>query len=556
MRTGRTTAAILMMSLMLIAIPSTTAEQIVDSTEDKMIDYTNEIIEIEINEDEGELKMILGDSRMHLEWGIEEDPGAISLFTSQSHYMGVADAYGNNGQFQKRVGIPVHTMFYQKLDGILEYEDVNNDGLFNVRGQGLAGTLDDMKGKNLQTEPIAKWVDFREVSWEMTSFSQNCSHNDCEIVFILESTDLQYSLADNDTDEQLELVRYIFRINTQEKTLDVEGIPHYKVKYQKDGDKKLKIDKSEQQGAQNVTANVLNSVWKYDQIINGWDADSNDSRLMTIVEYGMGAYMSDTVADWAKEQFGKLPGPKPFAGHAPSKKDLGPRGPQMDTHDKFGHPLKCGLDYVKNGGVEDNSSVKEQVKEYRDTHCSSDGDELDEEKVRNSSMVRAGGIHFDNNGARMGSIRWVSNATIDGMEEEVLFQIHGIRPVVRADLRNSSLPDGHYKGMRLIGGYNHPVGDNITHDPEYDVDVLTLDTMAFGEPLEMFADQRGRIQMLLKIAPILGGVIIIGVAGTIMVARRNAKKAAMIPKSAEFPALGQLTDRGTDWTQYENRKDV
>ena len=96
----------------------------------------------------------------------------------------------------------------------------------------------------------------------------------------------------------------------------------------------MKIDKSEQKGTQNVTANVLNSVWKYDQIINGWDADSNDSRLMTIVEYGMGAYMSDTVADWAKEQFGKLPGPKPFAGHAPSKKDLGPRGPQMDTHDK------------------------------------------------------------------------------------------------------------------------------------------------------------------------------------------------------------------------------
>ena len=555
MRTGRTTAAILMMSLMLIAIPSATAEQIVDSAEDKVIDYTNERIEIVLDEDEGELKMILGNSRMHLEWGVEGDPGAISLLTAQTHYMGVADAYGDDGHFKKRIGIPMHTMFYQKLDGILEYEDSNGDGLFNVRGQGLAGTLDDMKGRDLETEPIAKWVDFREVSWEMTDFSQSCSNNTCEIVFILESSNLQYDLADNDSDEQLDLVRYIFRVNTQEKTLEVENMPHYQVKYHKAGDEKAKIDKSEQRGTKNVTANVLNSVWKYDQVINGWDASSNDSRLMTIVEYGMGAYMSETVADWAKEQFGKLPGPKPFAGHAPSKKDLGPRGPQMDTHDDFGHPLKCGLDYVQKGDMQGNSSVRDQVKEYRDTHCSSDGDELSEERVKNSSMVRAGGVHFDNNGARMGSVRWVSNATIDGVEEEVLFQIHGIRPVVKADLRNNSLPDGHYKGMRMIGGYNHPVGDNITHDPEYDVDVLTLDTMAFGEPLEMFADQRGRIQMLLKIAPILGGVIIIGIAGTIMVARRNAKKAAMIPQSAEFPTLGQLTERGNDWTQYEKRND-
>ena len=79
--------------------------------------------------------------------------------------------------------------------------------------------------------------------------------------------------------------------------------------------------------------------------------------------------------------------------------------------------------------------------------------------------------------------------------------------------------------------------------------------MAFGEPLEMFAEQRGGIQMLLKFAPILGGVIIIGIASTILVARRNVKKAAMIPKSAEYPALGQLTERGSDWEQYEKRND-
>jgi hypothetical protein len=106
----------------------------------------------------------------------------------------------------------------------------------------------------------------------------------------------------------------------------------------------------------------------------------------------------------------------------------------------------------------------------------------------------------------------------------------------------------------MIGGYNHPVGENITHDPEYDVDILTVNTQAFGEPVDLLGE-RGPLKLLLRLAPILGGVILIAVAGTMIVARRKAKKATMIPKNAEFPALGHLSERGTDWSRYENNGD-
>lgn len=547
-------AALIMMSLMLIAIPSVYAQQNVD-TEDDIINYTNERIEVMLDEDSGELKMILGPSRMHLEWGTEDNPGEISLLTSQTRHLGIADTYDRNGDFKKRVGIPVHTLFFQKLDGILEYEDVNDDGIFNLQGKGVAGTLQEMKENNLQHEPIMKWISYKDVSWEMVDFNQNCDGNNCSIEFSLMAENLSYESKDDISNESLELVRYDFRISTQENSMEVEDVPHFRVGFNRGSNNQVRVDSSDEIGSKNVSAEVLNSVWKYDQVVNGWDAEGNDSRLLTVVEYGMGSYMNENVAGWAKEQYGKLPGPKPFAGHAPAKKDLGARGPQLDTHDRFGHPLKCDLGYVENNESQDNESTKEHLRKYQDTHCSSDGDELKEDRITNASMIRAGGLHFDDDGARWGSIRWVSNATIDGVEEEVLFQIHGIRPVVKADLRNTSLPDGMYKGVRMIGGYNHPIGDNIVHDPEYDVDVLTnMDTMSFGEPLEELA-QRGPIQMLMRFAPILGGVIVVGVAGTILVVKRKARKAAMVPKAAEFPTVGQLSQRGDDWSKYSESQE-
>ena len=192
-------------------------------------------------------------------------------------------------------------------------------------------------------------------------------------------------------------------------------------------------------------------------------------------------------------------------------------------------------------------------KKFEKTHCSPEGEELMEEGVSNASVVRAGGLHFDNDGAKMASIRWVSNATVDGVEEEVLFQVHGIRPINKGDLQNSSLPNGHYKGVRMIGGYNHPVGENITHDPEYDIDVMTIDTAGFGEPIDL--GNRFLFRNLMQIAPIVMGAIVVGIAGTVLMVRRKAKKAALIPKAEDFPSMGTNAERGSNWHSYVKQGD-
>ena len=247
-----------------------------------------------------------------------------------------------------------------------------------------------------------------------------------------------------------------------------------------------------------------------------------------------------------------MPGPKPFVGQAKKNSAMRDSPPLMDEHDKFGHPLKCGMDYVEmNNNGQENEQKKS--KKFEQTHCSSEGMELKEEEISNASVVRAGGLHFDNDGAKMASIRWVSNATVDGVEEEVLFQIHGIRPINKEDLQNSSLPDGHYKGVRMIGGYNHPVGENITHDPEYDIDVMTIDTAGFGEPFDLRS--QGLVRNLMRIAPLIMGALVVGVAGTVLMVRRKAKKAALIPKAEDFPSMGANAERGSNWHSYVKQGD-
>ncbi|MBT6972970.1 MAG: hypothetical protein HOA04_07690 [Euryarchaeota archaeon] len=549
----RSFVALLMISLMLISIPSSATAQSDDAITDDSIKYTNEEIKVKLDETVGELSLKLGDAKMRLSWGTAEEPGEISLFTTQTHFMGVADLYDSRGRFDKRVGIPVNTAFYQKLDGIIEYDDLNNDGLFNVKSQGKAGTLDEITKANVSHESIMKYISYSNLTWTPSVLTEECNGNVCQFDFSLEATSISYQGNDVNASQSLDLIKYIFHITTTETAVEVEAMPHYRVETHKDRHKNLKIDYTKQIGSSNITADVLKNVWKYDQILEGWDASTNESRLMTVVEYGMGAYMKDSVAEWTMDQFQKTPGPKPFVGQA--KKDSAihtPPPPPKNVHDKFGHPLKCGGSYVEMGNNGQGNEQKDS-KKFEKTHCSPEGEELMEEGVSNASVVRAGGLHFDNDGAKMASIRWVSNATVDGVEEEVLFQVHGIRPINKEDLQNSSLPNGHYKGVRMIGGYNHPVGENITHDPEYDIDVMTIDTAGFGEPIDL--GNRFLFRNLMQIAPIVMGAIVVGIAGTVLMVRRKAKKAALIPKAEDFPSMGTNAERGSNWHSYVKQGD-
>jgi hypothetical protein len=202
---------------------------------------------------------------------------------------------------------------------------------------------------------------------------------------------------------------------------------------------------------------------------------------------------------------------------------------QGRTHDDNGMPLRCGLDYI-NGQQGD---VAQQMREYRDTNCVGPGESLDTGRVTNSTTIRSGALQFEDGGRRLGSLRWVSNATIDGIETEVLLQIHGHRPILPVDVRN--LTDGVYRGIRLSGGYNLAIGDDIVHDPEYETDLADIDAMSIITSFDSEGTGITLVKSLLSLAVIL----VIATVGVVLMVKVRASKpeqSAPVPDAAAWDA--------------------
>ena len=571
------------------------------------IDYTAETIEIVNDVEAGEINLLLGEAKMQVDYG----DGRISLETTQKKYMGIADVYDDRRGFSHRVGIPTYSVFYQRLVGVGEYVDANDNGLFDVHGPRVAGTIEELEESEVSHEELLKWVDFADVEWQLTSFTQSVNGNEISIDFILSASEVPYSTESGTLmDASVAAISYIFHVTTVEEQIEVEAVPHYRVFGDGEAEVGQQIASSNLIAETDVTGEVLNSTWKYDQDIRGWDvavgADGttrNDTRLVVLTEVAYGAHIDDTVAEWMKDQNGGMVAPMAVAGHAPpplppnhmpgvqgmdSMGQDGDAPPPMAAHDGRGHPLDCGLAYVGDaammansghtearssemdddgssaGGRADNNStsgespksedekrrdaVHERMKQYRDIACMQRGQVMEMTSESRPEVIRAGAIHFDDNGADIGRLRWVSNATVDGVETEVLFQIHGARPVIQQDVDDR---DGLWAGVRIVGGYNYVIGDSVYHDPEFSTDVLTINTESFGEPF-IYSDGNLAllIQRLIRILPLALGIVVISLDGIVGVSNRNRRKQAPLPSPPQYVPAGAWTS-GDDWSQYQ-----
>jgi hypothetical protein len=470
---------LVLMSLMLAAlmvIPTSLAQT--QPEEVATADVTTEMTELNLETDSenGWVNLTLGSSKMYLRYGTGANPGGIELMTVQQRHMGIADISDENGDHVKRTGIPVEMIFYQKLNGIAEYIDANDDGLFNVHSDGMSGSFSELKDSATGHEAIDKYISFGEVSWEIAVSGKNCVRKECQIIITLSATNLSYGGIN--TTDVLEELSFVFRLSTVEVEVQYDKVPHYDVRAHRQGDD-WGIDSSVEMNPLRVNHTAIRAVWKYDQIITGWDvatdengSDRNDTRLMQFIDAGFASHMREKVAQWAHKQFQKLPSPKAMTGEYTPM--------QGKTHDERGMPLRCGLEYIQSQSG-NSGSMKQQMKEYRDAKCVGLGEELNTGRVANASAVRSGALQFEDQGKRVGSLRWISNATIDGEETEVIFQVHGHRPVLPNDVDN--LPDGYYRGVRISGGYNLDVGENIVHDPEYETDLVDVEAMSYDVTL-------------------------------------------------------------------------
>ena len=550
------------------------------------IDYTREEIVVEQDLENGKISLKLGEARMFVYYG----DGRIGMTTVQTKYIGIADIYDGKRGFSERVGIPTHSIFHQRLIGAGEYVDENSNGLFDVHGPNVVGTIEELQDTHVSHENLLKWVDYRDVSWTLSHWRQSVSGNEVDIYFVLSAENITYQSSDGAVEGMtVGRIAYKFHVTTVEQEIRIQAAPHYKVFARGDAVPGDQIDSSELVATTNVTGHVLNTTWKYDQVVRGWDiatdvdgVQRNDTRLVILTDLAYGVHMSDAVGEWMKEQFGGMISPRAIAGHgvremiSDSVDDLiiddEVDTPSPSVHDIEGNPLECGLDYVESdtddtegrstGSLTDNTSdedektddekrrdaVYERMKQYRDTDCMQRGEEMGMTSESRPQAIRAGAIHFDDNGANLGRVRWVSNATVDGVETEVLFQVHGARPVTHSDVNGA---EGLWSGMRLVGGYNFVIGESVYHDPEFSTDVITIDTQSFNDPIIYVNGNVGKlVSQLFRLLPLALGIVVLTAVMVGVASSKSRREQAPVPSQQQYvPAGAWASD--DDWSKYQ-----
>ncbi len=388
-------------------------------------------------------------------YGTEEDPNAISLMSMYLRYLGgatVIDA-GTGNELISEMGIPVLTVFGQKLVTFIEFQDVGyteknmffedsepvgaHNDLWDVKRTGTE--ISDLEFTNM--EPPIKALNLN-TSWERSDIEQLTDKddfydpdNDHEWKFSLTATDLEYGdehgnvwdpdyVNDDTGDTSVEKIQFTFHIGATKDKVTINGIPWYEVEVDRsqkneEGEEQWKFTSSKRAGTEKYEGTQIEANFKYDHYIKGWDYKNTsiDTHLMLESFSFFGTFVPDIVDDWMDDQ------------------------------------LK--------GDIENNHGTA--------TYSTPTGDrEVDapDEVPAGAQLVTKERISFNDDWQRLGELTWVSNVTADGDEDaKMYYQIHASQEFFKHRFKKSD--QGEASGILLMGGYIYPPSDELFHDPGF-----------------------------------------------------------------------------------------
>jgi len=361
-------------------------------------------------------------------YGTEGHPAPITIVSANLRYLGGAQVVNEDGKtILNQVPIPVLTAFGQSLFALLEFDDTG----YNVPilgNYGAGNGLFDFSGPTLWSgtgsfEPVYKYVDLKR-AWTLSDVETNVNeqNHSKSFTFSLSAQDVPYAKVwdpelgayRNGTAEDgvVENLEFRFHIDASAETV-TKSVPFYQVTLT-DGH----VTSSEEITPRNFTSTNVQCGIKYDHIIQGWDSfeGATDPKLMleNVVAFAM--VVPEIVEEWYNAQFVK-----------------------QNIKDGDG-----SMAYTVDGATQ---VVKEQ-------------EELPKQSVQVMSNTE---ISSQDNWERIGGLSWASNVTVDGQQEQMLYQIHvgdeGVLPI------GKGADGGHLKLLVLLGGYIYPMGMDVVHDP-------------------------------------------------------------------------------------------
>lgn len=416
------------------------------------------------------------DAMIGVLYGTPTNPNFIYIISVYTRYLGVADVYDTNGSLLKKGhAIPVRTIFAQQFKNILEFDDADNDGIFDSRKK--ADSLDPEELK----EPVFKRASLF-TAWTPTEVKKIDTGNTTkEWTFSLTAKNLKYrkpfgvmQVDRNNTLEEFTLTFHLY-VDVEEKAKT--NVPQFKVTVSEKGDGNYNIDSSEMMESKEYSGKGVDARFKYDHTIKGWDFSPKNGNRSLLLRTNLlfANAISDELAGWLKSD------------HENLYKKINANGKAV-YEDSTGEKKEV---------MEDNAAGEKSEDE--------DSDGVITEGREKPRLIKKNKLHFQDNWQNVGNLSWVSDVTVDGAEKEMYFQVYGGRKFTKA------IPGkGMMRGFWVLGGFSYPGGSEIFHDPQFNSRAVNIQvTKADKDTEDEGEDESKESSPLLTVLFIAVAVIII-----------------------------------------------
>lgn len=232
-----------------------------------------------------------GETVFGVRYGTPEHPNNLVIFAEYKRYLGAADIVDQQGNLLRTHGLPVYTVVGQSLDGFIEFEDRDGNGLLNFR------TLDNrtvipsdipVKGMRL----LAGWV--------LDTPTLEVSGDRTYVNFTLSTSGLGYAEFRNGTRfpiprEMGVLDRLAFTFHLEVGVVSKEAqMPWYRITV--DVTSGREVTHVERLEARNVSGRAIEMGAKYDHLIQGWDFTTGANLLALETHLFAGNFIPTVVA--------------------------------------------------------------------------------------------------------------------------------------------------------------------------------------------------------------------------------------------------------------------
>ncbi|MEE9115514.1 MAG: hypothetical protein V3U09_01295 [Thermoplasmata archaeon] len=353
----------------------------------------------------------VGDTLFGVVYGSGDNLGPITMFGEYKRYLGGADIHDESGNFLRTVPIPVSSVFSQNLLRIVEFEDMDNDGLFDLRDTNLDPVLGDKPMKLLtlsQSWELSDYNFLKHADSVSVDFTLGVSHVPYTWV---RSGDLGIRINGSESLERVEEVAITFHIDVSFKDAEINDVPWFRVTVT--GFPERRVVDAELVGYRDFEGTSIDMNFKYDHLIRGWDFAGPENRLAMDTRLVIGNLVDAPVA--------KL----------------------------IHHEMR--LKAVEENGTSGSTEIRER-------------DEPPEAPI----LIERNRMQFYDDWYKMGRLTWVSTVEVDGETKDMAFEVYGKGPAkwfrgIKA-----------FNGFFVAGAFVYPQGQTIFHDPLFSDSVYVI----------------------------------------------------------------------------------